>query len=54
MRAAVRGVNGAVVYSWQPEAVRQRVRAGQVQHAPIPESLALRFGMKGANTGGVA
>jgi hypothetical protein len=36
-----------VLYSWQPELVRQHVRAQHVQHEQIPESLARRFGLKG-------
>jgi hypothetical protein len=34
-----------VIYSWQPETLRQHIRAGHVQHEAIPESLARRFGM---------
>jgi adenine-specific DNA-methyltransferase len=36
----------AVVYSWQPEVLRQHVRAAHVQHEGVPESLARRFGLK--------
>lgn len=36
----------AVIYSWQPELLRQHLRADHVQHEGIPESLARRFGMK--------
>lgn len=35
-----------ILYSWQPETVRQHVRAAHVQHERIPESLARRFGLK--------
>ena len=41
------GQSAAVIlYSWQPETLRQHVSAVHVQHAPIPESLARRFGLK--------
>lgn len=36
----------AVLYSWQPELLRQHLRADHVQYEAIPESLARRFGMK--------
>ena len=32
-----------VIDSWQPETLRQHIRAGNVQHEAIPESLARRF-----------
>lgn len=35
-----------ILYSWQPETLRQHVPAPHVQHEPIPESLARRFGLK--------
>ena len=47
LRAAVKNCAAAVIYSWQPETLRQQVRATQVQHEAIPESLVRRFGMKG-------
>ncbi|MFZ4596486.1 MAG: hypothetical protein ACOYOF_19690 [Verrucomicrobiaceae bacterium] len=46
LRAAVKDCAAAVIYSWQPETLRQHIRAGHVQHEAIPESLARRFGMK--------
>ena len=47
LRDAVKDCAAAVIYSWQPETLRQHIRAGHVQHEAIPESLARRFGMKG-------
>ncbi len=47
LRKAVKASATAMVYSWQPETLRQHIRAGHAQHEPIPESLARRFGMKG-------
>lgn len=47
VRKAVKDFTAAVIYSWQPEALRQHIRAGNVQHEAIPEVLARRFGMKG-------
>ena len=47
LRDAVKDCAAAVIYSWQPETLRQHIRAGNVQHEAIPESLARRFGMKG-------
>ncbi len=46
LRDAVQDCAAAVIYSWQPETLRQHIRAGHVQHEAIPESLARRFGMK--------
>ena len=41
------GVSARVlVYSWQPEAVRQAVRVAEAQYLPVPETLARKFGMK--------
>ncbi len=34
-----------VLYSWQPRAVAQHLRAGHVTHLAIPETLARRFGL---------
>jgi adenine-specific DNA-methyltransferase len=45
LREAVKDCAAAVIYSWQPETLRQHIRAGHVQHEAIPESLARRFGM---------
>ena len=47
LRKAVKQTAAAVIYSWQPETLRQHIRAAHVQHEAIPESLARRFGMKG-------
>ncbi len=45
LRAAVKDCAAAVIYSWQPETLRQHIRAGNVQHEAIPESLARKFGL---------
>ena len=34
-----------VLYSWQPGTLAQHVRAGNVTHAAIPETLVRRFGL---------
>ena len=47
LREAVADCAAVTLYSWQPETLRQHIRAAQVQHEAIPESLARRFGMKG-------
>ena len=47
LRKAVKETAAAIIYSWQPETLRQHIRSGHVQHEAIPESLARRFGMKG-------
>ena len=46
LRKAVKETSAAVIYSWQPETLRQHIRSAHVQHEAIPESLARRFGMK--------
>jgi adenine-specific DNA-methyltransferase len=46
LKRAIKDCAAVVIYSWQPEALRQHIRAGHVQHEAIPESLARRFGMK--------
>ena len=47
LRKKVKQSAAVVIYSWQPETLRQHIRAAHVQHEAIPESLAHRFGMKG-------
>ncbi len=46
LKKAVKPCLSAIIYSWQPESLRQKVRFTHVQHAAIPESLALRFGLR--------
>lgn len=46
LKRAVKPCLSAVIYSWQPESLRQKVRYTHVEHAAIPESLALRFGLR--------
>ena len=45
LREAVKDCAATVIYSWQPETLRLHIRAGNVQHEAIPESLARRFGL---------
>ncbi len=47
LRKAVADCAAVTLYSWQPETLRQHIRAAHVQHEAIPESLSRRFGMKG-------
>ena len=50
LRKAVQASTAVTLYSWQPQFVRQHVPAPHVTHLPIPETLALRFGIhKGGN-----
>jgi hypothetical protein len=47
LRKAIKGSQAVIVYSWQPELVRQRLRDElHVQVEAVPESLARRFGMR--------
>jgi hypothetical protein len=47
LRKAVKGAGAVIVYSWQPELIRQQLRGyTNVQIEPVPESLARRFGIK--------
>lgn len=46
LRAAVKGCASAVVYSWQPEALRPHLRGPQLELRAIPRTLAERFGVK--------
>jgi hypothetical protein len=41
----VRTAEAVVLYSWQPDFVRQHIRAAHISHQPIPEVLARRFGL---------
>lgn len=36
-----------IVYSWQPELLRQHLPGGHIQHEGMPEAFARRFGLKG-------
>ena len=45
LREAMKRSASVALYSWQPQALRQHIRAGQVTHLPIPETLARRFGL---------
>lgn len=47
LRKDVNAAEAAIIYSWQPETLRQHIRSAHAQHEAIPESLARRFGMKG-------
>ena len=46
LRRQVKKSAAVMLYSWQPEALRQHVRDARVQHETIPESLTRRFGLK--------
>jgi adenine-specific DNA-methyltransferase len=47
LRKAVKESRAVIVYSWQPELIRQQLRdETHVQVEAVPESLARRFGMK--------
>jgi adenine-specific DNA-methyltransferase len=46
LREAVSRTASAALYSWQPETLRQHIRAAHVEHGAIPESLARRFQLK--------
>jgi adenine-specific DNA-methyltransferase len=45
LRDAVADATAAIIYSWQPETLRQHLPALHVQHEAIPESLGRRFGL---------
>ena len=45
LRKAMEGSTAVTLYSWQPQFVRQHIPAPHVTHLPIPETLALRFGL---------
>lgn len=47
LRARAGRSAAVILYSWQPELLRQQVSAGHVQCEGIPESFARRFGLKG-------
>jgi adenine-specific DNA-methyltransferase len=46
LRQAVKRSAQVTLYSWQPETLRQHIRASHVQHEAIPESLVRRFGLR--------
>lgn len=46
LRKKLKEAGAVALYSWQPQAVRQHIRAGHVTHLPIPEELARRFGFR--------
>ena len=45
IRKQVKKSGEVVLYSWQPGTLAQHVRAGNVTHAAIPETLVRRFGL---------
>jgi adenine-specific DNA-methyltransferase len=45
LREALKRSASVTLYSWQPQTVQQHIRAANVSHQPIPETLARRFGM---------
>lgn len=46
IRERCKPVAGAVIYSWQPGAVRQCIRYSHVEHRAIPATLAQKFRLK--------
>jgi adenine-specific DNA-methyltransferase len=46
LRKKIKEAGAVTLYSWQPQAVKQHIRAGHVVHRPIPEELARRFGFR--------
>ena len=45
LRRMARTAETVVLYSWQPDFVRQHIRGAHISHQPIPEVLARRFGL---------
>ncbi|HEX2852898.1 MAG TPA: site-specific DNA-methyltransferase [Opitutaceae bacterium] len=45
LRRQLKRSAAVALYSWQPSAVEQHLRAGHVTHLQIPETLARRFGL---------
>ena len=45
LRKQVKRSASVALYSWQPRAVAQHLRAAHVTHLAIPETLARRFGL---------
>ena len=45
LRKQLKRSAAVALYSWQPRAVAQHLRAAHVMHLPIPETLARRFGL---------
>jgi adenine-specific DNA-methyltransferase len=45
LRRQLKRSAAVALYSWQPAAVEQLLRAGHVTHVQIPETLARRFGL---------
>ena len=43
LKNAITGCQTAVIYSWQPETVRQQVTESHVRHESVPEVLSRRF-----------
>ena len=46
LRRKMKEAGMVALYSWQPQTVRQHIRASHVTHLPIPEELARRFGFR--------
>jgi len=46
LRAALRTAETATLYSWQLSLFRQHLRSHRIHHLPIPEHLALKFGLR--------
>lgn len=46
LRAQVQQSAAVILYSWQPGYLRQRMRAGHIQHEGIPEALLRKFSLR--------
>jgi adenine-specific DNA-methyltransferase len=52
LQTAIHGVGQAVVYSWQPALLAQRLTDPRVSFEPIPACLVNRFGARSSVKGG--
>ena len=46
LRTAIKTTAAVTLYSWQADTLRHRLRSPKVHHLPIPEELALKFGLR--------
>jgi adenine-specific DNA-methyltransferase len=47
LQTMIAEARSVIVYSWQPELLRQHLPGGHIQHEGMPEAFARRFGLKG-------
>ena len=45
LRCKVKKSASVVLYSWQPQTLRQHIRDSHVSHQPVSETLTRRFGL---------